>query len=216
VIAAYLRRALSRGVDPLQLRFGADERNVLGVTFAIGFFFLIVIVVGMIIIGASLGALLAGSGASPDSLANAPPEEAMRNLMAALGNDGRIVFLGLLGLMAAGLIWLSARLALALPATVAEDRMRAFSTWSWTKGNAGPIAACILLVGIGGVLLSQLVLAPATLLVGLLMGGREALQSPGSPAFWVVSYLAVLAGLVFVHAPYAAMTAYLYRGLRPT
>lgn len=215
VLAAYLRRALSRGVDPLALRLGADERNVVGVSLSLAFFFSIVIVVSVLIIGAALGALLAGSGMDPESMQRLPAEERMQTFMEALGNDGRVVLLTLAAAVLAGLIWLSARLALAVPATVAEGRMRAFSTWSWTRGNAAPIAACLVLVTLGAVLLSRLLLLLPALAVGLLMGGEAALTTPGSPAYWVLAYIAVFIGLIVFHAPYAAMTAYLYRGLRP-
>ncbi|MDX2234872.1 MAG: hypothetical protein NW200_10280 [Hyphomonadaceae bacterium] len=214
VLAAYYRRALSRGVDPLVLRAGADERNVIAATFAIGFFFMIVFIVGLFIVMMALASLLVGAGVDGDSLQNLPPAEAAQAFVTALGADGRIVFFGLLSALALFLLWLSARLTLALPATVAEQRVLAFSTWGWTKGNAAPIAACLVLVLIGAIGLSILAILAPSILIGAVFG-QAAMQTPGSPAHWVMSYLSAAIGLTFFLAPYAAMSAYLYRGLRP-
>ncbi len=214
VLAAFYRRTLSRGADPLALRLGADERNVVGVTLSIGFFYLIVFFVGLFILMGALAFLLAGAGIDSESLQGLPPEEAARTFIAALGNDGRVVFFVLLALLAAGLLWLSARLALALPATVAEGRALAFTTWGWTKGNSGSIAACLVLLALGGIALSVLAVLLPSVVVGAAFG-EAAMRTPGSPAHWIMSWFSAAIGLAFFHAPYAAMTAYLYRGLRP-
>ena len=81
--------------------------------------------------------------------------------------------------------------------------MMIFSTWAWTKGNASSIVACLLLT----VLLPSLVLS--------VLIGDAASHTPGSAVHWIVTFITAAAALFFVQAPYAALTAYLYRGLRP-
>ncbi len=214
VLAAFYRRAASRGTEPLALRVGADELNLAGVSLSIAFVFMIVFFVGMFVIMLSLVSLLVGSGLDPESLRELPPPEAAQRFVAALGNDGKAVFVGLLIALAAFALWLSARLALAYPATIAEKRMLVFSTWSWTKGNATSIAACLILLALGAVA----VIIAATILPSVLVAtvfGEASLNSPGSPGHWIMAFLSATAGIAFFHAPYAAMMAYLYRGLRP-
>ena len=92
--------------------------------------------------------------------------------------------------------------------------MLVFSTWSWTKGNATSIVACLLLLGLGAVAL----IVVSTLLPSVAVGaafGQTAILSPGNPGHWIMTFIGAAAGITFFHAPYAAMMAYLYRGLRP-
>lgn len=214
VLAAFYRRALSRGSEPAALRVGADEVNLAGVTLAIGILFLIVFVGGIIFISMALAALASGSGADLDSLRGLPTAEAARRFAEALGPDGQAVLVVLMLALAGFALWLSARLALSYAATVAGQRMMVFSTWSWTKGAAWPVAASLVLTLLIGVALSVAAfIVPAAMLAGVF--GQAALATPGSLAHWIGTYLGAAAGLFFFHAPYAATTAYLYRGLRP-
>lgn len=214
VLAAFYRRAASRGTEPLALRIGADEFNLAGATLAIGFLFLIVFFVGMFVVMLSLASLIVGSGLDPQALQSLPPQEAARQFVDALGNDGKAVFAGLLIALAVFALWLSARLSLAYPATIAEGRMLVFSTWGWTKGNATSIAACLILLGLGAIALIILATLLPSILVQLAFG-ETALATPGNPGHWIMTFVGAAAGITFFHAPYAAMIAYLYRGLRP-
>lgn len=204
VLAAYYRRAVSRGVEPLAMRLGADERNLAGVTLSVGFVFMIVTIVGFIVLLLALGALMVGAGIQPDTLEGLAPADAGRKVIEALGTDGNIAFIAIASALLALFLWLAARLALAYAATVAENRMMIFSTWAWTKGNASSIVACLLLT----------VIVPSLLLGAVL--GDAASRVPGSPVHWLVTYVSGAAALFFIQAPYAGLTAYLYRGLRPT
>jgi len=214
LLAAFYRRTLSRGADPLSLRIGADEFNLAGTTAALGFFFFIVVIVGVIFISTALAALASGSTADLQGLQGLPTAEAARRFGEALGAEGQAVLVVSMLALAGVLLWLSARLALAYPATVASQRVMAFSTWGWTKGNVGAVMAALLLTVAIGVGLSVLVMmAPGALLAATF--GNAALTTPATPANWIASYLGAAAGLVFFHAPYTATTAYLHRGLRP-
>ena len=214
VLAAFYRRAASRGTEPLALLVGRDELNLAGATFSIGFVFLIVFFVGMFIVMLSLASLMVGSGLDPEKLRNLPPQEQAAQFLAALGNDGKAVFIGLALALTGFALWLSARLSLAYPATIAEGRMQIFSTWGWTKGNATSIAASLILLGLGAIVL----IIAATLLPSIAVGlafGEAAMTTPGTPASWIMTFVSAAAGIAFFHAPYAAMMAYMYRGLRP-
>lgn len=215
VMAAFFRRALSRGAEPLALRFGRDEINLAGVALAIGFFFVIVFFVAIFILILALAGLLAGANLNAEAMSTLPPQEAAQQFVAALGPEGQVIFFVLIAAATVAGLWLGARLALAGPATIDTQRMQAFSTWAWTKGNSGSIALCFLLIALGGMVAIALIGAAPMLAVQALLGGEEAVRTPGSPASWAASYVASLLGLVFFLAPWAGTTAYLYRGLRP-
>lgn len=212
-LAALLRRALSQGQAPLALAAGRDEANLMGVTLSLGFLYMIVFIFGLLVIMMSLGALLAGSNLNADALKSLPPEEAGKQFLAALGSDGTLVLLVLGTAFLALVLWISARLILSYPATVAEGRMFVFSTWNWTKSNGLRLMACLLLVSVGGLLLSMLAVAPFTVIVEMVFGKGAQLVA-GAPAQWVIAILTAFFSTMFSLAPYAGLTAYLYRGLR--
>ena len=214
VLAAYFRRAASRGATPLALKLGADELNLASVTLAVTFLFLILALVALFVLGFALAALASRAGIDMNALQAMDPAEAQKRIVAAIGRDGQLFVVGMVVACAAVFLWFSARLALSYPATVAEGRMQVFSTWRWTKGNATSVAACLLLVAIGAVALYMLAMAPFALLIRAVFG-EAALTMPANPGYWILSYLSSAAVLALVHAPYAAMLAYLYRGLRP-
>lgn len=214
VLAAFYRRALGRGSAPLSLRLGADERNLLGVTAATGFVFMLAALGGLLIISMALAALAARSGIDTAALQRLPTEAAAKAFIEKLGPDGRVTLMSLGVVVFGFLLWLSARLALASPATIDAGRVRVFETWGWTKGNTGPVAAVLIIVLAFGVVLSTLaVAAPASLVAAVF--GKDSLLAAGSPAHWIVTFLSAIAAYVFFHAPLAGAIAYLYRGLKP-
>lgn len=212
-LAALLRRTLSQGQAPLALTAGRDETNLMGVTLSLGFLYAIIFIFAILVIAMSLGALLAGSNLNADALQGLPPEEAAKQFLAALGSDGTLVLLVLSSAFLALVFWISARLILSYPATVAEGRMFVFSTWSWTKDNGLRLMAALLLVSLGGLLLSLLAVAPFSVIVEMVFG-KGAHKVPGAPAQWVIALLSAFFSTMFSLAPYAGLTAYLYRGLR--
>lgn len=215
LLAAYLRRAASRGETPLTLKAGADEANLAGATVSVAFLGFIVAIVGALFVGMALAALLMRSGVAATSLENLPPQEAAAALGKALGADGRFAFFALLSLFAAFLLWLTARLVLAYPATVVEKRMLIFSTWGWTKGHALAIVACLVLVMAAAFMLTWIAGQPIAMLLEIALG-KGTIATPGTPANWIFSFVGGFLGNMFYLPAYAATAAYLYRGLRPS
>jgi hypothetical protein len=210
VLAAFYRRALSRGAEPLELRAGRDELNLAAVSAALAFLFVIVFVIGMILIATALAVLGIGSESELESLQRLPTEEAAKRFGELLGSDGQLVLMVSVAALAGFAIWLSARLALAYAATVDAGRMQVFSTWTWTKGNAAPVAACLLLTLLLGLMLAMVAAIVPDMLATTIFGSAQS-----GVAHWLTTFVHALASIMFFLAPYAAMTAYLYRGLKP-
>lgn len=215
LLAAYFRRTASRGEAPLGLKAGADEANLAGATASVAFLGFIVAIIGALFIGMALAALLMRSGVAATSFENLPPQEAASALGKALGADGLFVFFSMLAVFAAFLLWLTARLVLAYPATVVEKRMLIFSTWGWTKGHALPIAACLVLVMAAAFVLTWIAGQPIGMLLEIVLG-KGTIATPGTPANWIFSFVGGFLGNMFYLPAYAATAAYLYRGLRPS
>lgn len=213
LLAALLRRALSRGETPASIRISRDEFNLMGVTLSFGFLYMIIAIVGLFVGMLSVAGLLAGAGLTAESLQSLSQEEQLRQFTAALGADGAIVLLAVGAGFGALIVWIAARLILSYPATIAEGRMYAFSTWSWTKGSALRLATCLLMVTLGGVFLSLVALAPFGVLLDMVFGAG-ATKVAGSSAHIVLSALAAFVSVMFSIGPYAGLTAYLYRGMR--
>ena len=213
VFAAYFRRAVSRGAEPLGLRLGRDEANLAAVTLAIAFLFIVIGLVALFVLAFAVATLAAAANIDVTTLQGLPPLEAQRKIVAAIGRDGQIVIGAVVAAFVGLMLWLSARLALAYPATVAEGRMQVFSTWQWTKGHAASVAACLLLVSLGALALYVVVLQIPAQLASVVFG-PAALTAPGNPGFWIISFVSAVAVLALIYAPYAGMLAYLYRGLK--
>jgi membrane-anchored glycerophosphoryl diester phosphodiesterase (GDPDase) len=175
---------------------------------AISFFVLIMMLVGFFAIAFVLGAQLAGAGLTQQDF-QGDPTPAAEKLSDALGQQGMMIFGLMLGVILVAAIWVNARLILAGPATVAEGRMLAFTTWSWTKGNGWRIVAALILTCMPGFLVSNLVAS----LVGQAAGlNREQLNAPGT---MVTAFVASFLVLWLVYGPFAGLSTYLYRGFRP-
>lgn len=213
LLAALLRRALSQGQAPASISIGRDEFNLMGVTLSFGFLYMIIAFVGLFIALMSVAGLLAGAGLTGEAIQSLSQEEAARQVLNALGSDGTLVLLVVVLAFAALILFIASRLLLSFPATIAEGRMYAFSTWSWTKGAALRLAACLLLVMLGGIFLSIVALAPFGVLLDM-MFGAGATKSVGAPAHIGLSVLAAFVSVFFSIGPYAGLTAYLYRGMR--
>ncbi|MDZ4693045.1 hypothetical protein [Terricaulis sp.] len=127
------------------------------------------------------------------------------------------VMLWALGIAGVLVLLLTSRLYLAAPATVEQNRIKVFDSWRWTKGNLLRISATRVLL-----------LAPALILVGVLQSIAAAIfGAPASdPAALAANaqtvsvigfyFLAGLAQLLIYGMLEAGLSAYLYRGLRPT
>jgi hypothetical protein len=119
---------------------------------------------------------------------------------------------------AAAWLALSSRLYLAAPATVADARLRTFETWGWTKDNMLRICAARLLLLIP----AWLVVTAAQSLIAAAVGfsqldplaGARVLEA--DPARFLIYFIpAEILSLLVTLALEAALSSYLYKGMRP-
>lgn len=189
--------------EPLRMGFGRDELNLIGASVALGFFNLIVILIGAVLTGILLGVLLNVVGVQMPQTQQPSPEQ----MLAALGVKG-MVATGLACLpLLLGLLWVWTRLALVGAATIGEGRILVFETWAWTKGNALRLLGAIALLALPLGLAAELV----KLVAPRLAGGESA------PAFLAIPalYVGAFASLFLVTGPLAGQAGYFYRGLKP-
>jgi hypothetical protein len=186
------------------LKVGKDESNLLGAAVVVGFFFLIVVVLGIVIF--SIALMPAAEQAGVDLTSIAPEDEAA--MLQAFGEifkgPGGPFLIALCVLLGAFVLWLSLRLFLVNVATIAEGRIMAFSTWSWTKGDALQILAATLVVVI-----------PIAVPIGLAIGALGAALGAGAVGDTVLTFLQALAQNLFLVPAISGLSAFLYRGLRP-
>lgn len=138
-VGAVLAAAVARGVlNPKAkgfgyVRFGMDEVRVMVVTFVLGVLMTAACVVVFMLIGI-IGGIAAASGAG-------------WGWLVALA-------VGLAGV--ALLIWLAVRLSLAVPITVAENRMAFFDSFALTKGRFWPLLGMAIIAGVMTLIISFL------------------------------------------------------------
>jgi hypothetical protein len=145
----------------------------------------------------------------PDAAMRLAEQMLRRNWPAMLG----------LGLFYAAIwMFLTSRLYLAAPASVADERVRTFETWAWTKGEAWRIAAArlILLLPTWAVLTGLQAALSAALGAGAFDPAAMRTLMTEAP----LRYLALLApmqilSLLVYTGLEAGLSAYLHKGLRP-
>jgi hypothetical protein len=210
ITAPFLAGCFRAFLNPTQpprvaLALNRDGLNLAGVSLSIAFFFLIFLMIGFFAIMLVMSGMVAGAGLNAQDF-EGDPQAAAERLVQALGPQGMLILGLLLGVLAVASGWISARLVLAGPATVAEGRMLAFSTWGWSRGNGWRVLAALLIVGlVGG--------GAAMFLTGLLsavFGGPDT-----SLGQIVAAFVGAFASAVLMLGPFAGLTAYLYKGLRP-
>ncbi len=214
LVGAMLAAAVSRGVLKPSggrfgyLRLGMDELRVLVVTFVLGLVMSLAAVVGLVVLGVVIAAAKTAGG----------------NGAAAI--TGFVGFLALICLF----IWLSVRLCLAVPITVAERRFAFFDSFSLTKGRFWPLLGMAIIAVVMVLLvelLSSIVSMPLSVMSGLqswsFNGGQDtesvrAALDVGNP--WVIANAvveAIVAAMTvgIMYAPFSA--AYLnIKGVPPT
>jgi hypothetical protein len=206
VASAMLYAAVSRAVlRPAEsafgyLRLGMDEVRVLVVSVALFLVYMVLATVVAVLIG-----VVAGIATSAE--------------MPALW----LVVVLLVIAAAALFIWLSVRLCLAIPITMAERRIAIFDSFGVTKGRFWPLLGMALLAGVMSIvvsLLGSLVAMPVQLATGGLQGLAE-LEGEGLPVILQAAWPAIAAWVVVnaimsalqvavVYAPFSAA----YRDLR--
>ena len=182
----------------------------------IGFFLVIVVVVGALPGLVMIGMVFAPYQAEL-AAAQGDPAAAMALFQKVFAEQtGPLLLIGLIY----ALIWiaLTSRLYLTAPASVAEDRVASFETWRWTQGNLLRISAARLLTLTPAALVAALVQALVTSLFGLNTGDPGAVMAAvtANPAAFVgASFITTAASFIVYGACEAALSAYLYRGLKP-
>jgi hypothetical protein len=205
LVSSMLAAAVARGVLTPRaggfgyLRLGMDELRVLGITVVLSILFIILSI--LVFFGAGVIAGLASASVNT-------------GVGVLLG-----VLLGLAGM--ALLIWLSVRLSLAVPITVAENRFALFDSFAVTRGRFWPLLGMAIIAGVMTIiisLLSTVVTLPLGMMSGLESGWSFGSQSSDPEAIraaldvtnpWVIASAfveAVIYALTVgvLYAPFAA------------
>lgn len=194
----------------------ARGMKLYGAMVVIGFFLMIVVVVGalpgLIMVGLVFAPYQAELAAAQND-----PAAAMVLFQKVFAERGAPLLL--IGLIYA-LIWLAltSRLYLTAPASVAENRVASFETWRWTQGNLLRISGARLLALTPPLLVAALVQAIVTSLFGLNTADPAAVLASvqANPApFLAASFISTTVSFLVYGACEAALSAYLYRGLKP-
>lgn len=204
VVGAAYAAFLAIALKPQTWRasLGADAARVIAAMGVVGFFLFLLFLVALIPGAIALGAVF--EPYAEDIVAAQGDPVAMNALAARMFAENPAPTLVLLATYAAAWMAVTSRLFLVAPASVAENAVRTFETWPWTRGAMLRIAAA-----------RMLLLWPATFALFLaqaqltqaVIGGAAALALPGV----VFISLATMA----LYALEAGLSAYLYRGLRP-
>lgn len=208
--AVLLRRALAK--DHAASSVGEDWARLARVFASIWFLVFILTFVGMIVMSALLGSAMAAAGVSEAELiaVQDKPQAAMALMERGMaGGSGMLVWGGFLAMML-GAVWLFARLALAGPATVAENKALAFGSWRYTRGDGLRIA-----------MIFGAILAPVLAFAWLVFGAHASL-GPNTPpsaeagtALLVGNFVLILMQTMVAMPLMAGAGAFLYRGLKP-
>jgi hypothetical protein len=212
--AAQLAAALDMTQDP---RRGVMDALRVFAAISVLSFFLFIVFFAAFIPGAFIVASFFPPSLADLQAAEGDPAASMRLAERMLREHWQpMLALGLLY----GAIWmfLTSRLYLAAPASVAQERVRTFETWAWTKGEAWRISAARLLL-----------LLPVWFVLTLLQAGLSAALGAGAfdpgamQALMTrepLKYLALLApmqvlSLLVYSGLEAGLSAHLYQRLQP-
>ena len=182
------------------LQWGRPEWRLLGASLLVSLFLALILIIGVIAIGAVLqGLQWSGAFAMPKA------DDVVSTIYGAEAKADPAILLPLMVLLAV-LAYLTSRLALALPATVDQQGVRVLRTWRLTRGHVWPIIASVLFVALPVFILSGYV---ARNLVH--PGGME--SDAGPTAILIASLTQGLARGLFLTPMVAGITAYFYRSL---
>lgn len=197
----------------LGLKMGREELNLFAASIVIGFFMFIVAVMGFVLFAFVLSMAAAQAGLTQEQL-QGDQAEVQAAVLALLQSPHATPALIVPVLVAFGMAYLGARLALAGPATIGEGKLMAFSTWRWTEGNGFRIlAACFLVVAP----LAFALLFVVNIIAGLVAAATGVTAATG-PSVLILGVVTLLFGLGIygvITPALAGVTAHLYKGLRP-
>lgn len=216
VYAAFLGAALL-GSGAVRSRWLNDGMRVWAAMAIVGFFLFIVMFVAFMI----AGVVMAAGPLAPyvnDLTAAGGDEAAVMAVMVRFAEENAVAVL--LFTLFLGAIWmlLTSRLYLAAPASVDQQRILTFETWSWTKGAMLRITAARLLLLIP----ANLFVGAVGHLIGRLIGintldpATHAAAASANPAGYLAFVFATgVLALALYSALEAGLSTYLYRGLKP-
>jgi hypothetical protein len=203
-----LRRAMDKPAS--QAALGEDWARMARVFGAIWFLVFILLFVTMIVMATLLASAMSAAGVTQAEIQATQdnPEGAMALMDRALASSaGWMVWAGL-ALLAFGAAWLFARLALAGPATVAQNKAMAFGSWAYTKGDGLRIAV------IYGVILAPLAVLSWALVALSPSSGQAGANGAGMIVLGTNMAL-ILVQTLLTMPLMAGAGAFLYRGLKP-
>jgi hypothetical protein len=185
------------------LQWGRPEWRLLGASLLVSVFLALILLIGVIAIGAVMAGLVwAGVVAMP------APDQVVSSVYGPGGRADPAILAPLILLLALA-AYLTARLALALPASVDQQGVRVLRTWRLTRGHVWPIIASVLFVAL-----------PVIILTGYVARNLvhpDGLQSDAGPtAILIASLTQGLARGLFLTPMIAGITAYFYRALSQT
>lgn len=203
VFTAAVTRYAVRGEfsGPAGLGFGADEMRLVGVFAAMTLVYVpFVLVFGVVLVVS----IIRGSGLSPEEFeARTQTPEGTRQVltdwMSKPIDPAVAVAAIVIGLV---VLYLFVRLSLGNSATIGERKFVLFQTWGWSKGNVLHILAAIIIT----VLPIFLVNVVLTVVFA---------QISGTVAGFLVSEIVRGTVANLGNIPFIALTAHLYKGLRP-
>ncbi len=207
--AAVLRKAVrDEFIAPTGLAFAADEMRLFGVLGCM----LAIFVPAILLVSVVLWVfVLSRVAATPEALEQmmADPEAFTEAVIAALGSGGALALDLFILILFALAIVLLVRLSMINAATIGEQRVVVFQTWSWSRGNVLRMMAAMILTGLP-VMLVNVFLAEFLLSVVTPASG-----APASPL--AVGLGAALLGFLgaLLSIPMIALGAIFYKGLRP-
>lgn len=183
--------------------YAADIGRLLSAMAIIIFFLFLLFLVALIPGAIALGATLTPYEQDIAAAQNDP--EAMNALAARIFTENPAPTLMLFAIYTAAWLAVSSRLYLVAPATVAEERVRSFETWPWTKGAMLRIAAA-----------RMLLLWPPLIVLFLVQGAATQAVQGGAAALALPALSIIALATMCIYALEAGLSAYLYRGLKPS
>jgi hypothetical protein len=216
VYAAFVGGALF-GSAAVRQRWLADGNRVWAAMAIIGFLLLIVMFAASMVASLVLAAGPLASYLPALTTAGGNQAEVLA-VMTRFAEENPMAVL-LLTLFLGG-IWmlLTSRFYLAAPATVDQQRILTFETWSWTRGSMLRILGARLLVLIP----ANIFVGAIGLLVGRLVGMNTldpgtmtAAASSNAPGYLIYIFVTAFLSIGLYSALEAGLSSYLYRGLKP-
>ncbi|MET0545393.1 MAG: hypothetical protein ABWZ40_03700 [Caulobacterales bacterium] len=213
VSASFYRLALRNEFPGASgLKFGADEKTFFGASLWSSLPIFAILAPSIIGFFMLFTAAAQKSGYTLDQLF--ADEKLAQEALAAQGGGGGVSLLFLISLVV--VLWLFARLSLAVPASMNEGKIKVWSTFAWTKGNVWRIFAAQLLLWAPLFILAQVVVSIFSLALGINPGEAQAGKIAASPTLAIYGFVNGATSTLLITAPITGLLAFLYKGLRPS